>query len=149
MENINQVRERGRTQIRERVKVSGLSQNAKKFVYSVLEESNYSTQGVEKNSLIQGLHDEWVSYLEAQKNIKENAAMRAKYEKRLKLSRCTFGLIKRPTPPRLKPVREFAASPIPCNETFQNICFEVFRSGFIEITRVNGQEYICPTSKLI
>lgn len=141
METINQ--------IRERVKMSGLSQNAKKLVYSVLEKSNYTTQGVEKQAWIHGLHNEWVSYLEAQKTIKENATMRAKYQKRLRLSRRTLGLIKKPTPPQLKPVREFSNSPIPCNEDFQSICFEAWRAGYLESKIVNGIEHICPTKKLI
>jgi hypothetical protein len=141
MENISKVREK--------VKQSGLSKNAKKMIYSVLESSNYSTQGVEKKAWINRLHGEWASYVEAQQTIKENMALQAKYEKRLKLSRRTLGLIKKPTPPQLKPVREFTASPIPCNDSFQNICFEVFRSGYIETKTVDGQEHICPTAKLI
>lgn len=136
-------------QILEKVKVSGLSHNAKKLVYSVLEASNYSTQGVEKKSWLNGLQNEWVSYLQAQESIKENMALKAKYEKRLRLSRRTLGLIKRPTPPQLKPVREFSASPVPCNESFRSICIEAFRSGYLESKDVNGQEHICPTSKLV
>lgn len=141
MENINL--------IRERVKVSGLSKNAKTLVYEVLESSNYSSQGVERRALLQNLNAKWTSYIEAQETIQENLASKAYYEKRLKWSRRTLGLIKKPTPPQLKPVKEFPATPVPCNENFRKICFEVFQSGLIETKTVNGQEHICPTAKLI
>ena len=134
--------------VKDFVEKSTLSENAKKVVRSVLESSNYSPNGVEKGEWIHEIHNEWCSYLEAKENTKKNDELKSRYMKKLKLSRMTLGLVKRPSQPKYTPIRIFEQPPIPANEEFGSLMAEVFQKGYLETATWNGQEFIRPTIKL-